>query len=132
MKKFVLSLLIFTNICYADNLQPRFYTGNELLAACEAAIRISDTNDNSPYDALQGTYCTGYLMGVTDLLSDTLEITNPKAYSNFMSDSDGVTRNQLVRMTVNYLTDNPKYLNYSASTLVIQMLYQQYNIPSKK
>lgn len=133
MKKIVLSLLVLCNVCYADNLQPRFYTGNDLLSLCQAAVRYQ----NNPYgvtnqDALDGSTCAGYISGALDAEYDWLEINDPKAYNHLVNDLQGVTAGQLARIMVNNMEDNPQILNDSASMVIMYILFTQYDIPLKK
>ncbi|MDF2529554.1 MAG: Rap1a immunity protein [Gammaproteobacteria bacterium] len=121
----VITFLSAINYAYADS----FESGNQLLPYCQAAIRTMDAAPDqiNPEDNLQGSQCLGYIDGAVDAYMDVLEISNPKGAKKLNNEMAGVNSAQLIRMYVNYLTDNPQISNHTASSLILSMIMQQFN-----
>ncbi len=95
-------LLILPLTGYAD--------GNALLTKCSSAISIQDNDGN--YDDLLGAgICIGLVQGVSEMLTD--------GNTWGVCLHDGVKKSQMIRVVTQYLRDNPKYLHYSETILVL-------------
>lgn len=128
MKKLIIIFLFFASISYADEGN-RFFTGSELLPYCQAEVRVINApNSATNLDVSQGNICGAYIEGVIDSLSDTLELNDKKVASSWEGALLGVSPGQLSMMLVDYMLNNPKDLNKSASFIILAMLLQQYNI----
>ena len=89
------------------------YDGNELLRQCQQYIKLIDSEKN--YNLVDAGFCGGFVQGVhgtVAFLSDDLV-----KEAKFCS-PNGVTNNQLVRIVVKFLKDNPKQLNLNRTGLV--------------
>jgi hypothetical protein len=88
-------------------------SGSTLLRQCQAAAKIADGGNYTTQQAIDGTFCRGYVAGAVDQMVG-LSVQTTTVYcipSN--ADSD-----QLVRVVLKYLNDNPATLNYPAAALV--------------
>ena len=102
MCKFLIPCLLF----FSCNVKA--VTGSELLKACK---EYTDS------------YCLGYVSGVFDtVISDSDR-------GKFFCVPDGVTYDQLSKVTVKYLEQNPKNLHWTAFALVHNAILDAYRCP---
>jgi len=101
MKYLLLIVLLFSfGQARADTMIRVYYTGNMLLKICE-----SYTNTNRPnalVDAVRGGTCIGYILGVAE----------GRCVPNSSSGD------QLLRIVIKYLQENPQDLHKGASGLI--------------
>lgn len=93
--------------------------GNELLKSCNFAIRYQDGSDKTDEAGINAVYCTAYLHGIHDgiNLRDTgARYCLPSPLPN----------QQVVRIVVKFLNDNPSLLHLDASILAVGALAQAY------
>jgi hypothetical protein len=101
-------------------------SGSHLLPACQAALKIGTGGNKTVMikptatdiqDAVDGSFCRGYVLGVVDALIAT-SVTTETAYCIPTSaDSD-----QFVGVVAKYLNDNPAKLNEPAGLLVAKSM----------
>jgi hypothetical protein len=108
--------------------------GNMLLDRCGELVKAID---NPTYNADQGKmmYCLGFIEGfyATMSVQRTISSTSYEQYKNMsvmgiLIPAD-VTREQLTRVLVKWLKDNPKSLNEDADMLTFAALIQAFPAP---
>ena len=97
-------------------------SGSHLLPLCQAAVKIG-SGDNGMLtvkptppeirDAVNGSYCRGYVLGVVDALISISAATQTTYCIPNNADND-----QFVRVVDKYLNDNPAKLNDAAGQAV--------------
>jgi hypothetical protein len=101
-------------------------TGSQLLPSCQAALKIGTGGNKTIMikptatdiqDAVDGSFCRGYVLGVVDALIATSATTETAYCIPTNTDSD-----QLVRVVAKYLNDNPAKLNEPADLLVTKSM----------
>jgi hypothetical protein len=99
-------------------------TGSRLLPLCETAMkngpggtRTFKPTETNIQDAVDGTFCRGYVLGVVD----SLITINGKTEMTYCIPANA-DNDQLVRIAAKYLNDNPAKLIDPASLLVIMSL----------
>jgi hypothetical protein len=99
-------------------------TGNELLEDCKQALRVIDGDTTlTDKEWVDGSHCTGYILGVVDGYAETEAA--EKARLHFSSSlicfpKEGFLGTpQVVRLVVKYLRDNPKNLHDHAALLIL-------------
>jgi hypothetical protein len=93
--------------------------GGSLLRKCSLAVRIFDGEKLSSTDAVEGGFCVGYISGShdTDYMMQMLEEHEKITLMKHACPSNASTE-QVVRIVVKYLHDNPERLQMPASVLV--------------
>ena len=96
-------------------------SGSELLQQCEAALKIGagpkTLNIADMQAAVDGSFCRAYVLGV----ADTMIAMNVSTTKRSCIPAD-VDTDQLIRVTVKYLNDNPAKLHYPSGALVFRAL----------
>ncbi len=88
-------------------------SGSNLLRQCQAAAKLANGEHYTTQQAIDGTYCRGYVAGAVDQMVG-LSVHTATVYcipSNANND-------QFVRVVLKYLNDNPATLNHPAGALV--------------
>jgi hypothetical protein len=106
-------------------------TGVELLNDCRQAMRVID-GDKTLTDTewVDGSHCTGYVLGVVDGYAVT-EATE-KARIHFSSSlicfpkTGSMPTPQVVRIVVKYLRDNPTHLSEPGASLVLLAMQEAF------
>jgi Rap1a immunity proteins len=112
---FLLLAVLALGGCAPSLASASFLTGNQLKEFC----------DKSP-NTLDGADCAGYVIGVSDAFAASMAIfSTPKIYCP----PPQVTPGQLMAMTQKYLTQNPEYGHLDASSIIFNMLSQQFPCP---
>ena|SRR5271166_123266 len=111
------TLLLSSCFCFAG-----VRSASDLKADCEIYIRQED-NGKKTFDSVAEGYasvrCLNYVMGWADAtqFSPFVGEGNKQWYLQF---SDGVTPDQIVRVFVKFVEENPTWLNKDAPTALIQ------------
>lgn len=94
--------------------------GSSLLKKCSLAVRVFDGEKLSSLDALEGTFCVGYVSGVhdADFMVQMLEDHEKVALMKHACPPSNASTDQAVRIVVKYLRDNPERLHMPASVIV--------------
>jgi hypothetical protein len=101
-------------------------SGSHLLPSCQAALKIGTGGNKTIMikptatdiqDAVDGSFCRGYVLGVVDALISASVTTETTYCIPANADSD-----QLVRVVAKYLNDNPAKLNDPAGLLVTKSM----------
>lgn len=94
--------------------------GSSLLTKCSLAVRVFDGEKLSTADALDGSFCVGYISGIhdTDYMVQMLEEHEKISLMKHACPPSNASTGQAVRVVVKYLRDNPERLNLPASVLV--------------
>ena len=82
-------------------------SGSVLLRQCQVAANLADGGQHTSQQAIDATFCRGYLAGAVDEMVG-LSVQTSTAYC-IASNVDG---DQLLRVVLKYLNDNPAKLNY--------------------
>jgi hypothetical protein len=97
--------------------------GNSLLRKCSLAVRIFDGDGEklSSTDAVDGSFCTGYILGShdTDYAVQMIEEHDKITVMKHACVPSDASTAKVVRVVVKYLRDNPERLHMPASILVI-------------
>lgn len=101
-------------------------SGSHLLPSCQAALKIGMRGNKTIMirptatdiqDAVDGSFCGGYVLGVVDALISASATTETTYCIPANADSG-----QLVRVVAKYLNDNPAKLNDPAGVLVTKSI----------
>jgi len=94
--------------------------GGSLLTKCSLAVRVFDGEKLSTTDALEGSFCVGYILGNhdTDYMVQMLEEHEKITLMKHACSPSNASTAQAVRIVVKYLRDNPERLHMPASVLV--------------
>jgi|SRR5271166_6949664 len=94
--------------------------GNSLLTKRSLAVRAFDGEKLSSADAVEGSFCMGYLLGShdTDYMVQTLEEHEKITLMKHACVPSNVSTAQVLRVVLKYLRDNPERLNMPAPVLV--------------
>ena len=92
-------------------------SGSTLLRQCQAAAKIADGGNYTTQQAIDGTFCRDYVAGAVDQMVG-LSVQTTTVYC-IPSNADN---DQLVRVVLKYLNDNPATLNYPAAALVAKAI----------
>ncbi|MNR20266.1 hypothetical protein D3C85_1370980 [compost metagenome] len=95
--------------------------GNGLLRQCQQFIKMMDGEKD--FNRLDAGTCGGFVQGVS---STVFFFRGELKKDDKFCEPDTATGNQLVRIVVKYLTDNPKMLNEGRTTLVWVALMDAY------
>jgi len=97
------------------------------------AERYADQTGNSlkdlcslyPQHSEKTAMCIGYIFGTLDVI---------RAYDRVKKcePTSGLTADQLILMTIKYLSDHPERLNYSATSLIFDMYTKAFPCPQKQ
>jgi hypothetical protein len=110
---FALTMLAVASVQARADTDKAFYSGNELLKACEDHNLI----------------CPGYIAGVVDgarAIAHWEKLGNP----GFCTPDNGVTLGQLRRIAENYMRANPQNLHLTASSLVLNAITEAFPCPA--
>jgi hypothetical protein len=88
-------------------------SGTNLLRACQAAAKLADRGNYTTQEAIDGSFCRGYVAGVVDAMVG-LSVQTETVYC-IPSNAD---TDQFVRVVLKYLKDNPATLHHPAGALV--------------
>jgi ABC-type cobalamin transport system permease subunit len=88
-------------------------SGSALLRQCQVAAKLADGEQHTSQQAVDATFCRGYLAGAVDEMVG-LSVQTSTAYCI----ASNVDSDQLLRVLLRYLNDNPAKLNYPAGALV--------------
>ena len=92
-------------------------SGSTLLRQCQAAAKLADGGNYTTQQAIDGTFCRGYVAGAVDQMVG-LSLHTATVYC-IPSNADN---DQSVRVVLKYLNDNPATLNYPAGALVAKAI----------
>lgn len=94
--------------------------GSSLLTKCSLAVRIFDSEKLPSADAVDGTFCVGYISGIhdADYMVQMLEEHEKITLMKHACPPSKASTAQAVRIVVKYLRDNPERLHLPASVLV--------------
>ncbi|MNP43722.1 hypothetical protein D3C76_1375580 [compost metagenome] len=95
--------------------------GNGLLRQCQQFIKMMDGEKD--FNRLDAGTCGGFVQGVS---STVFFFRGELKKDDKFCEPDTATGNQLVRIVVKYLKDNPKMLNEGRTTLVWLALMDAY------
>lgn len=116
---FVLAVVI--SFCFASS---SLADGNELLRECNAAIRFLDNGQVKPNDYQDVGYCFGFCNGVMSSIYFYNE--HLPVHQRLCLPEKGLSTEQVVRIVVKFLKDNPSILHYEQSTLVLLAIGKSY------
>jgi hypothetical protein len=92
-------------------------SGSILLRQCQAASKLADGGKYTTQQAVEGSFCRGYVAGAVDQMVG-LSVQTVTVYC-IPSNADN---DQFVRVVLKYLNDNPATLNYPAGALVAKAI----------
>jgi hypothetical protein len=102
-------------------------SGSTLLRQCQAAAKVADGEKYTTQQAVDGTFCRGYVAGAVDQMAG-LSVQTTTVYC-IPSNADN---DQFVRVVLKYLNDNPSTLNYPGGALVAKAIIAAFPcMPSK-
>lgn len=106
-------------------------SGSQLLQQCEAALKIGTGTKmlkmTDMQEALSGSYCRGYVHGIVDAMTVmSVNVTTTDYCIPANTDSD-----QLIRIAVKYLNDNPAKLHYPSGALVVGAITEAFPCKGK-
>ncbi|MBN1577389.1 MAG: hypothetical protein JW913_12600 [Chitinispirillaceae bacterium] len=113
MNKIILTFGIVILVIFTSNAQ---YTGNDLLRGCKYIVRSENGEELDGYEAVQVSFWLGYLSGHTD--SKVVQEKFCSKIGPYCFPSKGVENQQIARIVIKYLEDNPEKLHYSARLLL--------------
>jgi len=92
------------------------YDGNGVLENCQKYLKVASnlTGAETFEDGIAGGLCIGYMAGVTETVRIWQQGTEKQTYCL----PEAAENNQLIRVTIKYLEDNPAELHKNASLLV--------------
>lgn len=103
-------------------------TGSTLLPQCQAAVKVRNGKGGTHalklsdmQDAVDGSFCTGYVLGVIDTFTVTNTLTDAGRTVKACI-PDNANTDQLNRVVAKYLNDNPATLNKPAGLLVVESM----------
>lgn len=103
-------VLMFATVGHAGKVEAGYYTGSELLAACEA-------------DDITNVICTGYLAGINDI-TNTYDAWGEMDKQFCIPDS--ATLGQLKKVVIKGLNEMPENLHLNASGPVAIIFYKAF------
>jgi hypothetical protein len=92
-------------------------SGSILLRQCQAAMKLAEGEKYSVQQAVDGNFCRGYVAGAVDQMVG-LSVHTETVYC-LPSNGDN---DQLIRIVLKYLKENPATLNYPAGALVAKAI----------
>jgi hypothetical protein len=92
-------------------------SGSTLLRQCQAVAKLANGEHYTTRQAIDGTYCRGYVAGAVDQMVG-LSVQTATVYC-IPSNADN---DQFVRVVLKYLNDNPATLDYPAGALVAKAI----------
>ena len=98
----------------ADNSMvpmPGYMNGSTLLYLCNDFIQT-----NGEY-GVNTVSCESYVEGSLDGFFGAASLTDPQYTKCFLQEHPGITVNQVIRMTVNFLNKHPEFLDSQAASL---------------
>jgi hypothetical protein len=102
-----------------------FKDGNSLLSACQANPRGTFQSEQFYADAMQSSYCLGYIGGAVD--ADSMaRFYSPGAPRICLGDA---TVNQIRDLVVRTLVKHPEVRHYSAGFIVVSVLQEAFPCP---
>ena len=113
MKKIAVSILLFLNIsiAHADDID---FTGGKLLTFCKSAIAHMDGREVADDDSINAAYCMGFLKGSMDAWTFDQVAENIKLPYD---PPENVSIQQITRVFVKYMEENPEYMHISAEVV---------------
>lgn len=100
-------------------------SGSQLLQQCEAALKMGAgtkmLKGADLQEAVDGSFCRGYVLGIVDSLIGISFVTTSTYCIPANADSD-----QLIRVAVKYLNDNPAKLHYPSGALVFRAITEAF------
>ena len=101
-------------------------SGSQLLQQCEAALKIGAGNKMLKMadmeEALDGSFCRGFVLGILD----TLITINASGVTSTSCIPNDVGSDQMIRITVKYLNDNPAMLHFPSGLVVFRAIAQAF------
>lgn len=101
-------------------------TGNDLLASCQAAVRVADNNGGPAAGQFDAGWCIGWVSGalaLTQLHNEWTTFTQQKStLVQFCVLDAGVSAIQAVRILVKYLKEHPEQLHEDGMGLTVAAL----------
>jgi hypothetical protein len=88
-------------------------SGSTLLRQCQAAAKVAGGGRYTTQESIDGAFCRGYVAGAVDQMVGLSVQTSTMYCIPSNSDND-----QLLRVVLKYLNDNPATLNYPAGAAV--------------
>lgn len=110
------SKTIISLILCAVSLNAFAIDGLQFLRGCKDSLDVIDKNYEKAN--LNAGYCVGYIRGYTDLEKFYSEITT----KHFFCIPDNAKPEQLIRIVVKYMEDNPAMLHLEDSTIIFNAL----------
>lgn len=99
--------------------------GSNILPLCETALKVGFGTKTikvaAVQDAVDGSFCRGYILGIVDEMVVASFQNHTALCIPTNADDD-----QLIRVVVKYLNDNPATLNVPASMLVMKSMNEAF------
>lgn len=126
MKKTTFLLIIaFLFITFPHNASGKHFSdGNQLLQACNQAIKYFDSDERS--NVFNAGSCWGYIRAANDMY----EIMAQDSIRTICIPSETGTQ-QMIRVVVKYLIDHPERLHNVASLLIYEAFKESFPCPTK-
>lgn len=124
----VFILLLFPSLAVANNM---IRDGNQLLSICKPFVMYLDSHDSSNVSVPDSAQCASFINGFregTDLyriIYNLREVEIDPEYWSFCI-PERVTNNQLIRVIVKYLEDNPSELHTQRSFIIADALHSAF------
>jgi len=113
MNKINLTFGIVIILCFTSNAQ---YDGNDLLRGCKYIVRQDNGEELNGYEMVQTTFWLGYISGYTD--SKIIQEVFCGKIGPYCLPSKGLENQQIARIIIKYLENNPEKLHTSARLLI--------------
>lgn len=94
--------------------------GSEILRGCGATVKQADGVRVTDREAIESIWCTGYISGITDGLRIAPELLGQRPF--FCMPQKGVSNDQIIRVIVKYLRENPEQLHQSGRSSALVAL----------
>ena len=106
-----------------------FFIGTQVNAAnfmrADGLLKICSPNASAT-DKIE---CYGYMQGSFDMLMELIDSSvNLECYEKNLR---GVTADQLSKIMVKFLSENPKYLNYTSSSIIPVVVLADFPVPKE-
>jgi hypothetical protein len=134
MKLAMLITVALGGLFYAEPVHAQTMDGNTLLDRCGELVKAIDNPSYSP-DRGKTWYCVGYIDGfyATMSVQRTVSSANYEQYQHKsvlgIAIPSDVTREQIARVLVKWLRENPKSLNQDADMLMFAALIDAFPAP---
>ena len=115
-KMIMKKLLLIFSLLVVSPVHSAFLTGNDLLASCESLMDIAEWS------------CIGYIKGVSDMTKISQEVLGSQ---KVICSPEGVTGDQLQKVIVKWLRENPESLHENAASLIWVVQKEAFPCPAK-